>query len=129
MLGRRLNKECEAWARAFALDPPVVEAAFEGFLAVLSDRGDAEASDAEAAKALSKMRKDLQKTMRDDEAAGERAGHLDDMATRLERSIGHAEILEAAGLMDALPDLKARLLSTRALVTALRAAIARRARS
>jgi len=128
VLPKKLNKESEAWARAFALDLEVVQDAFGGFLQVITDRGDEEATDAEAAKALAQMRKDLHKTIKNHDAAGMRADHLDEVAARLERSIQHTEVLEAAGLLDELPDLKPRLLATRSLISALRAAIARRGR-
>lgn len=126
--GPRVQKECEAWARAFALELPIVEEAVTGYVALLMEQSDSEMTDADLAKALADLRKKLSRTISRGAEAQKSAQLLEDMATRLDRSLEHTEVLEEAGLIEELPGLKQRLQAGRALITALRAAIARRAK-
>lgn len=126
-IGPKLEKECQAWARTFALDPPIVETAIQGYVQVLAAEGGG-TDDELAARALSKLRKDVKRMIADDTAAPDHARHLEDIAQRLDRSIEHTRVLEGAGMTAELPDLRARLIAARAMVTAIRAALARRGR-
>jgi hypothetical protein len=125
--GPRTARECEAWARTFALEPHLVERAIAGYIEILESAGDQATADADVAKALAQLRKDVGRIMGDDAGAPARAKELEAIAERLERAMGHAEVLAAAGIAD-VPDLRARITAARSLVAAVRAALARRAR-
>ena len=130
--GPRLTKECEAWARDFALDPPIVEQAVQGCVQILEAEGgragDPDEDDEALAHTLAKLRSEVRRLIEDDTRAPDHARHLEDIAQRLDRSIEHTAVLEGAGMTTELPDLRARLLAARAMVTAIRAALARRGR-
>jgi hypothetical protein len=128
VFGPRTQKECGAWARTFALEPHLVEKAVAGYVAILESSASDPPSDAEIAKTLAQLRKDVGRIIRSDDDAPERAKELESIATRLDRAMGHAELIAASGV-DGVPDLRGRLAAARSLVAAVRAALARRARA
>jgi len=126
--GPNVAEECRVWATSFALDPPLVESAFAGYLAMLSDAGDLDLADVELARGLAKLRRDIQTIIADGDGVPIHAELLDDMVGRLDRSLDRTALLESAGLTEGLGGLRARLTAARALVAAVRAALARRGR-
>ena len=122
--GPLVEKESQAWAHAFALEPDIVASAFAGYFAMQPKA----LEDAEGARALAKLRRDISRIIHSPEEAPARAQGLDEVVERLDTSIGRAQMLGSAGLSAEVPDLQSRLEAARALVIAVRAAIARRGR-
>lgn len=124
--GPKVTEECRHWAAAFVLDGPIVESAVAGYVSMLDTAGGA--TDADIAKGLAKLRRDIHRIIGEGAHAPAHAEMLDDMARRLDRSLEHTQVLEAAGFGDGFDALRARLEAARALVAAVRAALARRGR-
>lgn len=122
--GPAVTKESQAWAHAFALEPEIVVSAFAGYFAMHAEP----LPDEEGAKALAKLRRDISRIIHSAEEAPLRAQGLDEVVARLDSSIGRAQMIGSAGLGADVPDLQSRLEAARALVIAVRAAIARRGR-
>ena len=127
-LGARTQKECRAWAKAVALDPEVIERAVANYATMIARDATPPPSDGDIAQSLTRLRRGVDKDMKDPHKAAERAQHLDDMAARLERSIAHTQTIEEAGFGGEVPFLKGRLEATLDLIKTLRAALARRAK-
>src|SRR5438270_708837 len=102
--GPKTSLECEAWARTFALEPSLVENAVQGTIQVLERSGE-EASDDDVAELLARLRDDLGKIISDDVDAPNHARYLEELATRLDRTIERADVLEAAGIRQHVPGL------------------------
>jgi hypothetical protein len=124
-LGQRLKKECDAWAQTFALDPPIIESAVQGYLQML-ERAETAATESDVVHGLAKLRKEVSKMISSDERARGSAEHIDGLVSRLNRTIERTTVLEDAGLATDLSELRTRLEAARSMLNAIRAAIARR---
>lgn len=128
MFGPKLAEECEAWARAFALEPKLIESAIESLLELMNESGASDAARTQEmiAKTLSDLRKEVKKSMSNEADALTRVKHLEAIAIRLDRTIENAGVLEQSGVSRTVSSLRPRLLAARAMVGAIRAALARR---
>ncbi len=128
MFGPKLSEECEAWARAFALEPKIVESAIESLLELMNESGASDDARTQEmiAKTLSDLRKEVKKSMNSEADALTRVKHLEAIAIRLDRTIENAGVLEQSGVGRTVSSLRPRLLAARAMVGAIRAALARR---
>ncbi|MBI4820077.1 MAG: hypothetical protein HY791_27625 [Deltaproteobacteria bacterium] len=125
--GTRTAKECDAWAEAFSLEATVVREAFAGYLAILAAGGDPP-KDADVAAALSKLRRDLKKSLAKEGASENRTEELDDMLARLTRSIERMDVLSEVDEAGTLGGLRPRLVAAHALVSAVKKALETRGR-
>jgi len=123
------DQELQLWMNAFALERPSLEFAFEQYERLLDELEGRALSDGEVATSLAQLRKNVRKSVADEDSAPQLAAHLDDITNRLQRAMENAQCLDEAEVMDAeLLNLSSRLEAAHTMFSTLRAAVARRTR-